>query len=143
MKYSYKTIKNAIKFGVDPIDVNRPALFRLANGEYHVANSYYGYAHHRYYLMGCEFIEFLDGDERVTSNGHLLVPVAAGFAEDPKLAFVCLVQDVETLYDIQEAIGDKEITAAAFGTETGDYSPLYVRYFQPSFRSGGQWYEVK
>lgn len=75
---------------------------------------------------------------------YIKVPVKTKVAENEEdaLAFVCLTQDASSLYDIQQRMADPDITAASFGTHTGDYAPLFIRYDQPSFRSGGQWYRV-
>lgn len=92
-------------------------------------------------MMG--YIEISDELVEQIVAGRELVPVWNKDAELDDLTFVCRVQDSNTLYEIAQRIGDPDITGAAFGTETGDYEPLYVRYDYPSFRSGGQWFRVE
>ncbi len=77
---------------------------------------------------------------RLSTYGLAPVHNSEAENEETNLAFCCVLD--EDLSYIQQHICDPDITAAAFGTETGDYDPLYVRYGYPSFRAGGQWFRV-
>lgn len=60
-------------------------------------------------------------------------PVKASEKTD-NLALACLSQDTETLYEIQDILGDKNITQAHFETKNGDImEQLHISYISPSF----------
>lgn len=139
--YSYKTEKNAIRYSYEYIEGSRAAMWFTKDHRYHITNTNVGYDHQMFYKKE-QFLYFID-ELPIGVRPAILTPVCAGYAEDTGLAFVCVSQDPEVLGEIRKLIHDDDITAAAFGTDTGDYSPLLVRYGYPSYRAGGQWYEVK
>lgn len=81
--------------------------------------------------------EMADSYVEKVQDLYTLEPVPTEEAESEHLHWCCLIQDVDTLYEIQQRICDPDITAAAEAQ-----GELYVRYGFPSFRSGGQWFCV-
>jgi hypothetical protein len=61
------------------------------------------------------------------------------------LAFVCEMDDFETIEELRQMLDDENVTAAQFETWTGEYTNIFVRYGYPSCRSDidGGWFKVE
>jgi hypothetical protein len=87
--------------------------------------------------------EIDDATESWIHNSYALVPCHTSEAEQSGLHFACTIQDEDTLNEMCQRLADDEITAVAVDVANGDYRRVYVRYYTPSYRAGGQWLRVQ